>query len=32
VFSAPAVLFVNGALLMAVALYFLTRSREVREI
>jgi predicted MFS family arabinose efflux permease len=31
-FSAPAVLIVNGALLMAVALYFMVWSREVREI
>jgi predicted MFS family arabinose efflux permease len=31
-FSAPAVLVVNGTLLMAVALYFLIWNREVREI
>ena len=32
VFSAPAVLVVNGGLLMAVATYFLLRSHGVREI
>ena len=32
VFSAPAVLVVNGGLLMAVATYFLLRSRGMREI
>jgi MFS family permease len=31
-FSAPAVLVVNGALLVAVAVYFLARSHGVREI
>jgi MFS family permease len=31
-FSAPAVLIVNGALLMAVAFYFLTRNRAIREV
>jgi MFS family permease len=32
VFSAPAVLVVNGGLLMAVAMYFLLRSHGMREI
>ena len=31
-FSAPAVLIVNGGLLMGVAIYFLTRNRDVRDV